>query len=212
MDKSLSAVKVYDKIAEKYTEIFFKDFSDKTELNLFLSYLPHGAKILDVGCGPGNITQYFLQKGFDCEGIDLSQGMIKMAKKRVPEGNFKVADLRKLDYPENSFDALIAAYSFMHIPQQDTRKTLKGFKRILKPRGIFFLIVKEGKGERFLKEPLDSSEKCYVKLWQIPEALRLLRDLHFDILYEGRGKSITKGELRYDKIFILARNRKGETI
>jgi len=82
-DKSWQAVKTYNKIANRYTEIFFNDFSDKKELDKFLSLLPRRAKILDVGCGPGNFTQYFINRGFNSEGIDLSSEMIKIAKKKL---------------------------------------------------------------------------------------------------------------------------------
>ena len=205
MDKSLEAVNVYNKIAEKYTKIFFNDFSDIKELDYFLSLLPKRAKILDIGCGPGNFTKYFISKGFDSEGIDLSSEMIKIAKIKVPEGRFKIMDLRRLDYPSNQFDGLIAADSFMHIPKRDAKKALLGFKKVLKPNGLLFFIVKEGKGERFLIEPLNPKEKCYIKLWQLSEIIDLFKKCKFEIIFKSEKKSEVKEELKYNKMFLIAR-------
>ena len=150
-DKSKIAVKVYDIIAKKYTEVFFEDFSDKEFIDKFLELLPKKGKILDVGCGPGNFTKYFLAKGYSAEGIDLSKEMIEIAKQKVPHGIFKIMDLRKLEYPNGSFDGLFAAYSLIHIPKKEIITTLKEFGRVLKPRGILFLAVQEGKGKNLLK-------------------------------------------------------------
>ena len=60
---------------------FLNDKVDIKYLDKFLSLLPKKARILDVGCGPGNFTKYFLEKDFIAKGIDLSTEMIKIARK-----------------------------------------------------------------------------------------------------------------------------------
>jgi len=208
-DKSREAVKTYDAIAREYTKIFFTDFSDKEELDRFISLLPRYARVLDIGCGPGNFTRYFIKKGFACEGIDLSREMITIAREKVPEGTFKVMDLRKVRYPANSFDGLLVAYSFMHIPKKDAKPSLLRFKSILKKRGVALFMAKEGHGERFLKEPLNPKLKCYIRLWQMDELKYLLKKCDFDIVFSSRGRMpTTPGELKYKKITIIAKNRK----
>ena len=123
MDKNLIAVKTYDKIAKSYTKEFFNDRIDLKYLDKFISLLSPKAKILDVGCGPGNYTKYLMEKGFSVEGIDLSKKMIQIAKKKVPNGKFKVMDMRKLEYPDETFDGLCVAYSSIIFQQIKPQKS-----------------------------------------------------------------------------------------
>lgn len=207
-DKSKLAVKVYDKIAKRYTRSFFEDFSDKKFIDQFLELLPKKAKILDVGCGPGNFTKYFLAKGYSTEGIDLSKEMIKIAKQKVPKAIFKIMDLRKLRYPAKSFDGLFVAYSLIHIPEGDIISTLKGFNKTLKSNGLLFLAVQKGKGERFVAEPLKKGEKIFIRFFSEKELNRNLQKANFLVVKTALRKTNVKEELGTQKLFVIARKLK----
>ena len=81
-EKKKGVIDDYDDIAREYAEEFFFDTSDNQYIDYFLQSL-EGTKILDVGCGNGKDCKYILQKGFDINGIDLSKGMLEIAKERV---------------------------------------------------------------------------------------------------------------------------------
>lgn len=81
-------------------------------------------KILDVGCGNGKDCKYISEKSFEVNGIDLSLGMLTMAKERVPNGKFEVMDITDITYPENDYDGIISNYSLFHIPSEELPKTL----------------------------------------------------------------------------------------
>lgn len=208
IDKSKEAVKVYDKIATKYVNIFFKNFesdADKRHVMKFISLLPKNAKVLDVGCGPGHGTKSLMKLGFDVEGIDLSERMIEIARKKVPKGKFKVMDIRELKYGKNTFDALFANYSLIHIPGSQVSPTLKEFSRVLKPNGVLYLSLQEGQGERFITEPLNPNLKTFFKFFTSREIEQLLTKAKFKILYTARRKSLGKEEMKYNKLFIIAK-------
>lgn len=207
IDKSLIAVKTYDKIAQAYTKEFFEDKVDIKYLDKFLSLLPRKAKILDVGCGPGNFTKYFLEKGFSTEGIDLSTEMLKIARKMVPKSTFKVMDMRKLKYPHKSFDGLCIAYSLYHVPSNQTTCVLKEFYRVLKPRGIMILMLQKGKGEGIIPEPFDPKRKMFFKYFQEKEIKNLLKKSGFKIVYEAKRKPRSGLELKRMKLFFIARKQ-----
>lgn len=80
MDKSKFAVDTYNKIAKIYTNKYFEDLVDAPFIDKFLYLVPPEAKILDIGCGPGNFTKYIMEKGYFVEGIDLSKEMLKIAR------------------------------------------------------------------------------------------------------------------------------------
>ena len=204
-DKSKIAVKVYDKIAKKYTEVFFEDFSDRKFIDKFLELLPKKAKILDIGCGPGSFTKYFLAKGYSTEGADLSKEMIKIARQKVPQGIFKIMDLRKLGYSNESFDGLFAAYSLIHIPEKEIISTLKEFSRVLKQGGILFLAVQEGKGEKFVEEPLKKGEQIFIKFFTEEELKQDLQKTNFSVIEAARKTTEVKEELGANKLFVITR-------
>jgi len=199
------AVKTYDKIAQVYAREFFKDKIDLKHLDKFLLLLPKEAKILDVGCGPGNYTKYMMKKRFFVEGIDLSKGMLLIAKKLVPEGTFKIMDMRKLRYPNQLFDGLCVAYSLYHIASNEASVVLKEFRRVLKPKGIIILMLQEGKGEGIIPEPFDPMEKMFFKYYKKREIKQLLKEANFKVIYEAERKTRSGLELKQKKLFIIAK-------
>jgi ubiquinone/menaquinone biosynthesis C-methylase UbiE len=205
IDKTVIAVKTYDKIAEAYAKEFFKDRVDLKHVDKFISLLPEKAKVLDVGCGPGNYTKYLLEKGFSVEGIDLAEGMLKIARKLVPKDVFRIMDMRNLEYPDQSFDGLCVAYSLYHIESEKVPKVLKEFHRVLKTNGVMILMLQEGKGEDLMPEPFNPNLKMFFKYYQKDEIKDLLRRAKFETIYEAERKSRSDLELKQKKLFIIAR-------
>src|SRR3989344_3584567 len=98
-----ATIETFNKIAPQYVELTFDKIS-QFELNEFISMVPKEAKVLDVGCGSGRDLHYLMDYKFDVVGIDLSEGIINEAKKRVPKGNFQIMDLRSIEFEDNTFD------------------------------------------------------------------------------------------------------------
>src|SRR3990172_5598605 len=75
-------------------------------------------KILDLGCGTGSATWYIAREGFSAYGIDGSETAIKIVKQRFQNeklnGDFKVGDIIKLDYPDSFFDCVVDVMSLLH--------------------------------------------------------------------------------------------------
>lgn len=207
IDKNLIAIKTYNKIAKTYARKFFKDKTDIRHLDKFLSFLPFKAKILDVGCGPGNFINYFLEKKFFVEGIDLSNEMTKVARKMVPNGVFKIMDMRKLKYPNKFFDGLCAAYSLIHIPSNQTLNVLREFHRVLKSGGVMILMLQKGKGEEIIPELFDPKRKMFFKYFQKEEIKSLLEKSGFKTIYEAERKPQGKFELKKTKLFLIAKKQ-----
>ena len=98
----------YEKIAEWYDKHRSRDLFEKPYLDIAISHLKPGAKVLDLGCGMGEpITKYFIDNGFLITGIDGSQKQIDLAKSRFPESVFIVKDMRNIVLGEK-FDCIIA--------------------------------------------------------------------------------------------------------
>ena len=201
----LTTINTYNKIAQKYTEEFFDDWSEKECLDQFLSTVKKGGKILDAGCGPGNFAKYFFNHGFEVQGIDLSEEMIKIARSKVPEVQFDLMDMRELNYNEESFNGVCAAYSLIHIPQKDIANTLMGFNRILENDGILFLALQEGQGERLVDEPFNPAERGLIKFFSIDEIIEELNKCNFRVIYTEIREPNSEKEFNNRKLFVVSR-------
>jgi len=97
-------------------------------------------KMLDLGCGTGCFLSQIRKENSNVElyGVDISDGMIKEAKKKLPTDiNLAVADVYKLPYPKNTFDLILMAGVFHHIPKKEI--ALKETKRVLKIGGTIII-------------------------------------------------------------------------
>jgi ubiquinone/menaquinone biosynthesis C-methylase UbiE len=133
-----------------------------------------------VGCGPGRDTKYFLRKKFEVVGIDLSGGMLKEARKRVPKGKFMKMDVKKLRFKDGSFDGAWSNACLLHITKSQLEATLEELRRVLKRNGLLFVSFKSGNGEGFRGYP-DGTRRFFA-YYTKEEILRLMKRFKFKIL------------------------------
>lgn len=114
-------------------------------LTEFLSDLPTGGSVLDVGCGYGRDVATMRGMGFTAHGIDASQAMIDAARERYGD-YFQYAALADLQNWPHSYDIVHCRNVLVHVAVADLAVTLKNLCRILKSGGTLVLISKEGEG------------------------------------------------------------------
>ena len=78
-------------------------------------------------------------------GIDISAKMLELARTNSPQSTFLRMDMKRLDFPKESFDGIICLYSIFHVPRRYHLGILKQFRRVLRPRG--FVAIHMGWGE-----------------------------------------------------------------
>ncbi len=118
-------------------------------LKEFKKFVKKGDKILDVGCGNGRLYTLFQGSFVKYVGIDSSQKLIEIARKKFQTKNstnfgpkFIVGNILDLPFPNSSFDVLFSIAVLHHIPSHLLRKkAIKECGRVLKPNGIFILTV-----------------------------------------------------------------------
>lgn len=100
-----------------------------------------GPNVLEVGVGTGKNMPYY-PKGVSITGIDLTPGMLAKAKKKATELNLDVqlqlGDIQTLDFPDNSFDEIVATFVFCSVP--DPVLGLSNMRRMLKENGRILLL------------------------------------------------------------------------
>jgi SAM-dependent methyltransferase len=93
--------------------------------------------VLDVGCGPGVVTAYLRDLGVDVSGIDLSPGMVELARRENPGLRFEVGSMTEpLDA---SVGGLIAWWSLIHVPDELVPVVFRHFHQALLPDGLLLL-------------------------------------------------------------------------
>ncbi|MSU03775.1 MAG: methyltransferase domain-containing protein [Pedosphaera sp.] len=134
--------RVYNSYSGVYDFFFGKVFQSGRELGPELLALSADTKLLEVGVGTG-LSLPLLPRNVEITGIDLSEKMLDIAKKRAADLNLKNVkllkmDATKLDFPDQSFDRVFAAYFISTV--SDPVSVVKEMKRVCKPGGyIVFL-------------------------------------------------------------------------
>ncbi|WP_432982794.1 class I SAM-dependent methyltransferase [Dactylosporangium sp. CA-233914] len=95
--------------------------------------LVQGGPVADVGCGPGHVTAFLDGLGLDAFGLDLSPGMIEVARREHPGLRFEVGSMTDLPLPDASLGGLVAFWSLIHIPDDELGGVLGHFRRVLRP-------------------------------------------------------------------------------
>ncbi|WP_426509118.1 class I SAM-dependent DNA methyltransferase [Dactylosporangium sp. McL0621] len=146
----------YDTVATSYADLvrdaLTNDAYLRATLDLFAALLPPGARVADVGCGPGHVTAYLHAAGVDAFGIDLSPAMVDLARTTHPALAFEVGDMTGLDLPAASLDGVIAFWSLIHIPDDLVPQVLAHFHRVLRPGGRLLLGFHVGDAHRLKTE------------------------------------------------------------
>ncbi len=103
-----------------------------------------GGPVADVGCGPGHVTAHLHDLGVDAFGVDLSPGMIDVARREHPGLRFEVGSMTDLDLPAASVTGLLAWQSLIHVPDEEVPTVLGHFHRALRPGGPLQLLFHVG--------------------------------------------------------------------
>ena len=105
--------------------------------------LPHNARILELGCGPGWLwlsNRDRIPADWDITLTDFSPGMLDEARRNLAQVshmfNYAVADAQEIPYPENSYDGVIANHMLYHMPAIPA--AISEIRRVLKEGGRFY--------------------------------------------------------------------------
>ena len=114
----------------------FRDLPD-----LFRKYV-HGTKALDFGCGTGRSSRFLESQGFTTIGVDISAAMLDEARRRAPQGDYRLVTARGIGEFTDRFDLVLAAFTFDNIPTSEAKvEALITLRGLLAARGSVVLIV-----------------------------------------------------------------------
>ncbi|MGW7469931.1 class I SAM-dependent DNA methyltransferase [Streptomyces xantholiticus] len=138
----------FDAIGDRYDEAFPHKEGQLSAGEWLIRSLPAGSRVIDLGCGTGEPTARRLaDAGFEVVGVDLSSGMVKLAREKVPEATFHQLDLADLrpggPTDLGRFDAVAAFFSLLMLPRAEIPVALRTVHHLLVPDGLFALSMVE---------------------------------------------------------------------
>lgn len=150
MDRNKETFETWNKIAAIYEDKFMNiSLYDDTYNYICESVIQPGAKLLEIGCGPGNITRYLLTKrpDFDIYGIDISPNMIELAKKNNPTAHFDVMDCRYIGELTDSYDAIICGFCLPYLSDDEGNQLIANAYNLLNENGLIYISFVEGEAD-----------------------------------------------------------------
>ena len=150
----------YSAVAEAYAERFRDELAakplDRAMLAAFAEQvLARGAgPVADIGCGTGRVTAYLDGLGPPVSGIDLSPGMIEVARRTHPGLRFEVGSMLALNLPDGALGGVLAWYSVIHVPDERLPEAFAEFARVLAPGGLLLVGFQAGDSTLHLAEAL----------------------------------------------------------
>ncbi|MGX6606502.1 class I SAM-dependent methyltransferase [Micromonosporaceae bacterium Da 78-11] len=131
-------MEVFDQLAEKYQGEHSSNPFQAALVERISGLLPAGASVLDLGCGTGVPTATILTASdHRVVGVDVSEGMLALAREQVPAAEFVHADFTDLAADFGSFQAVTAFFSLLMLNKADIAATVAKVTGWLKPGGYF---------------------------------------------------------------------------
>src|SRR5215204_3819892 len=135
---------------ERYAEAYAHHRSDRSAMRpyieRFVSLLPGGATVLDVGCGPGVDTGSLALRGVKTVGLDIAAAMLELAAPHT-SGRVVQADQRCLPFAAATFDGVWANASFQHVGKADMCNVAAELGRVMRTGGVLWLTVPLGQAD-----------------------------------------------------------------
>ncbi len=189
MDSYKETFETWNKIASLYQE----KFMDLDLYNESYDFICHSipkanGKLLEIGCGPGNITKYLLSKRPDLDilGIDVAENMIMLAQQNNPEASFQVMDSRKIHGLNSAFDGIICGFCIPYLSSEETEKLISDAHALLNEKGLIYISFVEGGSEQSGYKVNSAGDRVYFFFHSLDTIVKDLQDTGFENIQISR--------------------------
>ena len=165
---------IEDEWIDKYADIIFA----------------HSGKLLDLGCGVGQYSKYFYDKGFKVTSADISERALNYLSEKYSDIEVVRIDMTEaLPFDDKSFDVVFANLSIHFFSEKDTRALIAEVKRILKDNGIFVGSCNSSKAYKYIKDCSTTLENGFYRE-DGGRTVRLFDKEQFDLFFEDWNKIV----------------------
>lgn len=201
----------YDAVAPAYAARFADELDDNQPFERWLldrvAEHARGGPVVEAGCGPGHVTAYLADAGADVTGLDLSPAMVAEARRRFPDGDYQVGDLRRLMRPTSAagWAAVLAWYSLIHLAPSELAAALEALTRPLAAGGWLVVALHTGSDVLHHEEWFDVPVDLDVVRHEPAEIVGLVEGAGLvDVEWYHRGRIAARGEVS-DRLYVVGR-------
>jgi SAM-dependent methyltransferase len=174
----------YDTVAASYADLLRTELDgaplSRAMLAAFAELVRGAGPVADVGCGPGRVTAHLAALGLDAYGIDLSPGMVAVARRDHPGLRFEEGSMTALDVKDDALAGVLAWYCTVHTPVDELPPVYAEFHRTLAPGGHLLTAFKVGTGEYHLDQAYGHPVRLEVYRYEPEEVAGLLTAAGFE--------------------------------
>lgn len=205
MDKKIEAFNTH---ADAYKERLMDYDRYYDTFHVFCDLLPSKkCSILELGCGPGNVTRFLMQTLPELQilATDIAPNMLEIAKKYNPNTTFKQMDCRDLLSLNRMFDAIVAAFVMPFLTNDECESLIKDAGKCLPKGGMFYFSTMEDESERngFEKTSFSGADMVYFNYHQERHLANALQNNEFELLHTYRKDYVEMdGSITIDMVMI----------
>ena len=187
MQPQEKTIKTYNATAESYAatrmdELYGKHL-DRMILKEFAALNKNNGTCADFGCGPGQTTKFLFDAGLhDILGIDLSPGMVDVARRISPHIRFDTGDLLELSYDADHFSSAVAFYAIVHFTYDQIKIAFSEINSVLKKSGQFLFSFHVGNETVHFDKAKDIDVDIDLYFFETDKILQLLHETGFRII------------------------------
>lgn len=208
--KMIKPEDLFDKYANVYVEKYMDVSLYKDGFDLFCENLDDNAKVLELACGPGNITQYLLEKRNDLNilGTDLAPKMLEIAKVHNPSAQFQLLDCRKMTGLNQTYDGIMCGFCLPYLDWNETESMLSDAYTCLNENGILYLSTMEDDySVSGLKGPSsgDTSDQVQMYYYRESDLVKMLESCKFSVQHIDRKVYTGPDETEVTDLILIAK-------
>jgi SAM-dependent methyltransferase len=185
MDNYKETFETWNKVAALYQDKFMHlDLYNETYDFICTAISKEKAAILEIGCGPGNITKYLFTKrpDFNIFGIDIAPNMVDLAKKNNPAADFKVLDIREIDTIKTTFDGIVCGFCLPYLSAADSKKLFVDAYHLLNNDGFIYISFVEGDPDRSGFQTASTGDRSFFYYYNLEDLQMQLIENGFELL------------------------------
>lgn len=209
MDPYQTTFHTWNKVAALYQEKFMDLHLYDDTYDRFLALVEkQGARVLEIGCGPGNITRFLLAHRPDLkiEAIDVAPAMIELARENVPQAAFSVMDCRQIHTIDKEYEAIMCGFCMPYLSTTDCEKLFRDSAHLLVKGGIAYFSTIEGDYTQSGFKKASTGDCAYVYYYGEQELRQSLEKAGFEGVDLYR-KQYPKGDTMETHLILIVRKK-----
>lgn len=208
MNQTKIAVDIFNKLADVYQDKFMDVSLYHDSFNVFCDAVKkENAEILELACGPGNITKYLLEKRTDFKilGTDLAPNMIALAKINNPTADFQLMDCRAITRLNKKFDGIMCGFGLPYLSKEEAIQFIKDSSQQLYKNGVLYISTMEDDHAKSGFKTGSTGDIMFQNFHQADYLTKALEENDFTIIHLERKEYLHNNEKTTDLIIIATR-------